>query len=82
MRVITLIGDAVVGATTIYAIVEDPPLTILETLLFSGMRKPDEFSAMGTARRGMSKEDIKSLGSGIAALDNQFQGIVAKCLAK
>jgi hypothetical protein len=75
MRVITLIGDAGVGGTTIYAIVKDPkmaPLTILETLLFSGMRKPDEFSAMGTARGGMSKEDIKSLGSGIAALDNQF----------
>ncbi|KAJ6029918.1 carbohydrate-binding module family 24 protein [Penicillium canescens] len=84
-RIITLIGDAAVGATTIYAIVEDPkmaPLMILETLLFSGMRNPDEFSAMGTARRGMSKENIKSLGSGIAALDNQFQGIVAKCLAK
>jgi hypothetical protein len=37
---------------------------------------------MGTARRGMSKEDIKSLGSRIAALDNQFQGTIAKCLAK
>lgn len=40
-RVITLIGDAAVGATTIYAIVEDPdmaPLPIMETLLFSGMR--------------------------------------------
>jgi hypothetical protein len=75
MIVIKLIGDAAVGATTIYAIVEDPkmaPLAIMETRLFSGMRNPDEFSVMGTARRGMSKEDIKSLGSGIAALDNQF----------
>jgi hypothetical protein len=84
-RIITLIGDAAVGATTIYAIVEDPkiaPLMILETLLFSGIRNPDKFSAMGIARRGMSKENIKSLGSGIAALDNQFQGIVAKFLAK
>ncbi|KAJ5501860.1 hypothetical protein N7463_004734 [Penicillium fimorum] len=60
------------AATTVYAIVEDPsmaPLTILETLLSSGLRNPAAFSAMGTARRGTSKDDIKSLGSGIAALD-------------
>lgn len=84
-RIITLLGDAAVGATAIYAIVEDPkmaPLTIMETLLFSSMRNPDEFSSMGTARRGMSKDDIKILGSGIAGLDNQFQRIVAGCLAK
>ncbi|EHA18268.1 hypothetical protein ASPNIDRAFT_38130 [Aspergillus niger ATCC 1015] len=57
-RIITLIGDAGAGATTVYAIVEDPkmaPLTILETLLLGGMRDPQEFSTMGAARRGMSK---------------------------
>ncbi|KAL7661834.1 hypothetical protein ACMYSQ_001205 [Aspergillus niger] len=55
-RIITLIGDAGAGATTVYAIVEDPkmaPLTILETLLLGGMRDPQEFSTMGAARRGM-----------------------------
>ncbi|CAG8920185.1 unnamed protein product [Penicillium salamii] len=84
-RIITIIGDAGVAATTIYAVVEDPkmaPLTILETLLFTGMRNPEEFSAMGTARRAMSKDNLKSLGSGIAALDKQFQDIVAKCVSK
>ncbi|KAL3259953.1 hypothetical protein ABHI18_004927, partial [Aspergillus niger] len=83
-RIITLIGDAGAGATTIYAIVEDPkmaPLAILETLLLGGMRDPQEFSTMGAARRGMSKDDIKGLGSEIEALDDQFQSIVAKCLS-
>ncbi|GKZ69379.1 hypothetical protein AnigIFM50267_004574 [Aspergillus niger] len=83
-RIITLIGDAGAGATTVYAIVEDPkmaPLTILETLLLGGMRDPQEFSTMGAARRGMSRDDIKGLGSEIEALDDQFQSIVAKCLS-
>ncbi|GKZ33830.1 hypothetical protein AbraIFM66950_003914 [Aspergillus brasiliensis] len=84
-RIITLIGDVGAGATTVYAIVEDPkmaPLTILETLLLGGMRDPQEFSTMGAARRAMSKDDIKGLGSEIEALDDQFQSIVAKCLPK
>lgn len=81
-RIIRMIGDAGLGATTIYDIVEDPkmaPLTIMEALLFSGMRDPDQFSTMGTARRAMTKDDIKNLGSEIEALDDQFQGIIAKC---
>ncbi|KAJ6124088.1 carbohydrate-binding module family 24 protein [Penicillium samsonianum] len=84
-RVITMIGDAGIGATTIYSIVEDPkmaPLIILETLMFSGMRDPDSFKSMGTARRDMTKNDVKGLGAEIEALDNQFQGIVSKCRAK
>jgi hypothetical protein len=83
-RVISLIGDVGLGASTVYAIVEDPnmaPLIILETLLFGGMRSPDSFSTMGKARRAMSKDDIKGLGSKFAALDEKFQSIVAKCLA-
>ncbi|TPR02302.1 alpha/beta hydrolase fold family protein [Aspergillus niger] len=65
-RIITLIGDAGAGATTVYAIVEDPkmaPLTILETLLLGGMRDPQEFSTMGAARRGMRDDDFKMLAS-------------------
>ncbi|KAJ6006733.1 carbohydrate-binding module family 24 protein [Penicillium sp. IBT 35674x] len=84
-RVITMIGDAGVGATTIYSIVEDPkmaPLIILETLLFSGMRDPDGFSTMATARRDMTKDDLASLGTELETLDDQFQKIVAKCLVE
>lgn len=47
-RVISLIGDVGLGASAVYAIVEDPnmaPLIILETLLFSGMRSPDSFAS-------------------------------------
>ncbi|PTU19048.1 hypothetical protein P175DRAFT_0511437 [Aspergillus ochraceoroseus IBT 24754] len=84
-RIIRMIGDAGVGATTIYNIVQDPkmvPLTIMETLLASGMRDQDSFSTMGAARRAMSKNDMAELGSEIKALDDQFQGIVSKCLPK
>ncbi|KAJ5160953.1 carbohydrate-binding module family 24 protein [Penicillium canariense] len=83
-RLISMTGDVGLGASTVYAIVENPnmsPLLILETLVFSGMRSPDSFVSMGKARRGMRKDDIKGLGSNFAALDEKFQNIVAKCLA-
>lgn len=74
--------DVGLGAVTIYDIVEDPkmaPITILETLMFSGMRDPDSFTYMGSARRDMTKDDVKGLGAKIEELDDQFQGIVSKC---
>ncbi|OJK04633.1 carbohydrate-binding module family 24 protein [Aspergillus aculeatus ATCC 16872] len=83
-RIITMIGDVGIGATTVYAIVDNPkmaPLTILETLLLGGMRDPNEFATMGSVRRAMTKDEIKSLGTEIEALDDQFQSIVAKCLS-
>jgi hypothetical protein len=83
-RVISLIGDAGLGASTLYAVVEDPkmaPLTILETLLFAGMSSPDKFSSMGKARRGTSRDDIKAFRPEFAALDEKFQNIVAKCVS-
>lgn len=53
-RIIRMIGDAGLGAATIYDIVQDPkmaPITILETLMFSGMRDPDSFTYMGYDQR-------------------------------
>ncbi|KAL4795278.1 hypothetical protein BDV19DRAFT_389410 [Aspergillus venezuelensis] len=81
-RIISLIGDVGMGAATVYAIVEEPKmasLTILETLLFSGMRDPNGFSTMGKARRGMSKDEVKALGTKFKGLNDQFQSIVIKC---
>lgn len=83
-RIISIIGDVGLGASTIYAIVEDPsnaPLIIMETLLFGGMTSPEKFSSMGKARRDMSKDSIKGLGPKFVALDDKFQSIVSKCRA-
>lgn len=71
-RIISIIGDVGLGASTIYAIVEDPSnalLIIMETLLFSGMTSPDRFALMGKARRDMSRDSIKDLGLKFVALD-------------
>lgn len=81
---IRMINDVSLGAATIYDIVEDPkmaPITILETLMFSGMQDPDSFTYMGTARRDMTKDDVKGLSAKIEELDDQFQGIFSKCQA-
>lgn len=81
-RIITMIGEAGMGAMTVYSAVEDPtmaPLTILETLLMYGMRNPGDFDQMGTARRGMTEDEIKSIGASFKERNDQFQTIVAKC---
>lgn len=82
-RIITMIGDAGIGAMTVYSVVEDPKmalLTILETLLMYGMRNLGDFNRMGTARRDMTKDDIKSISASFKERNDQFQTIVAKCV--
>ncbi|RAH40443.1 glycoside hydrolase family 71 protein [Aspergillus brunneoviolaceus CBS 621.78] len=78
----SLIGDAGALGSTIYGVVTDPDsaiLDIFELALGGGVRTPDEFEEAANARRGLTDDEVISLGSDWKSWSDDLSEVQSVC---
>ncbi|OJJ73124.1 hypothetical protein ASPBRDRAFT_173463 [Aspergillus brasiliensis CBS 101740] len=78
----SLIGDAGALGSTIYGVATDPDsaiLDIFEIALMGGDRTPEEFEEAANARRGLTDDEISSLGSDWKSWSDDLSDVRSVC---